>query len=186
MTKIRSTSLLTLLSIVGHTIQIVLLLVLLFQVRDLQHNLITSSQAVTRAALSTPAPSQLTIISEDIPIGDSPVKGPSNAPVTIIVFSDFECPYCQRAQRAVSQLLQQYKEQIRFVYHDFPLEGIHPHAFQAAIAARCAREQGKFWEMHGKLFENQYALATNDLLRYASEIGLDLERFRSCIQNFTN
>ncbi len=184
MAKIRSISLLTLLSTVKRIIQIVLLLVLLLQVRNLlQRNLITSYQAITQATFPTPAPSPPTIISKDIPIDNSPVKGPSNAPITIILFSDFEYPYCQRAQRAVSQLLQQYKGQIRFVYHDFPLEGIHPHAFQAAIAARCAREQGRFWEMHDKLFENQYALATNDLLRYASELGLDLERFRSCMDS---
>ncbi len=173
MTKLRSISIITLLFI--------LFLALLLQIRNLQDNLIASSHGVTQAIPPTPAPSPLVIISEDIPIGDSPFKGPPKAPVTIIQFCDFEYPYCQRAQKVMNQLLQRYEGQVRFVYHDFPLEGIHPHAFQAAIAARCAREQGKFWEMHDKLFENQYALATNDLLRYASELGLDLERFRSCM-----
>lgn len=180
MIKLRSILLpLTLLSFVG----IILLLALLLQTRSSQDDLTASSHVVTQAILPTPPPSPPAIISEDIPIDDSPVKGPPKAPVTIIQFSDFECPYSQRAQRVMNQLLQRYEGQIRFVHRDFVLEGIHPHAFQAAVAARCAREQNKFWEMHDKLFENQYALAAGDLAQYASELGLDLERFHSCMDS---
>lgn len=184
MTKLRDAPPLAfLLLMVGHIIQLILLSALLFQVKTLKAGLETDTRSAIQTVPSTPVPSPPTIISEDISIGDSPVKGDSEALVTIVEFSDFECPYCQRARKVMDQLLQRYDGQVQLAHRDFPLQGIHPHAFQAAVAARCAQEQGKFWEMHDKLFENQYALAVQDIERYATEIDLELERFRICMES---
>jgi glutaredoxin len=101
-----------------------------------------------------------------------PSKGPDAAPVTIVEFSDFECPYCVRAEPTVKQLLEAYPGKIRLVYRDFPLP-MHTHAPKAAEAAHCAADQGKYWEMHEKLFANSQKLAVADLKGYAFDKCLD-------------
>ena len=113
--------------------------------------------------------------------GHAPSIGPENAKVTIIEFSDFQCPYCREAHRVIAELLKTYPNDLRVVYRDYPLP-MHPQARPAAIAAECAAEQNKFWPYHDKLFEDQ-ALGAADLNRYAQEIGLKLEDFQSCLQN---
>lgn len=109
-----------------------------------------------------------------------PARGPSDAPVTIVEFSDYQCPYCKRAEPVVAQVLERYPEEVRFVYRHLPLDHIHPRARPAALAAVCAQEQGRFWEYHARIFQDQSALADEDLRRHAQELGLDLAAFDAC------
>ncbi len=111
-----------------------------------------------------------------------PSKGPSGAPITIVEFSDFECPFCSKAEVTVKDLLDAYPGKIRLVYRDFPLP-IHKQAEKAAEASHCADDQGKYWEMHGKLFSAEGKLAPTDLKGYAREIGLDGPRFDRCLES---
>jgi protein-disulfide isomerase len=113
---------------------------------------------------------------------EGPSKGPAKAPVTIVEFSDFECPYCGRAEAVVSQVLATYGDKVRLVYRDYPLP-MHPSAPKAAEAAHCAADQGKYWEMHGKLFANQRGLAVEALKGYAGELGLDSAKFGACLDS---
>ena len=113
-------------------------------------------------------------------LADDPSRGPDDALVVIVEFSDFECSFCQRATATLGVLLERYGDQLRFVFKDFPLPN-HPHAFKAAEAGNCAHEQGKFWEFHDKLFATQDALDVPSLKTYAGELGLDTEAFASCL-----
>ncbi|PWH17184.1 MAG: hypothetical protein DDG60_02775 [Anaerolineae bacterium] len=114
--------------------------------------------------------------------GDSPALGPTDAPITIIEFSDYECPFCARWHQQVYQrLLKEYEGKIRFVYRDFPLESIHPNAKSAAIAAHCAGEQGAYFPFHDALFSYKYDLNRESYLIYATELGLDIQAFQTCV-----
>jgi len=106
------------------------------------------------------------------------VRGPSESLVTIVEYGDFECPYCGRAEPVVRELLADHGE-VRYVFRHLPLTDVHPHAQLAAEAVEAAAAQGRFWEMHDKLFDNQDALRLPNLLAYADELGLDPERFRA-------
>ena len=103
--------------------------------------------------------------------------GPESAPVTLVEYGDFECPYCKQAAPAVKLLLARFGDRVRFIYRHFPIEEIHPHARRAAEAAECAGAQGKFWEMHDLLFSNQSRLQEQYLRDYARGLQLDLDRF---------
>jgi protein-disulfide isomerase len=103
--------------------------------------------------------------------------GPDDAPVTLVEYGDYECPYCGMAHPIVKRAQQELGNQLRFVFRNFPLAEAHPHARLAAQAAEAAGAQGKFWEMHDMLFENQDALEVQDLVGYAESIGLDTVRF---------
>jgi protein-disulfide isomerase len=105
------------------------------------------------------------------------VRGPDHAPVTVVEYGDFECPQCKQAVGAVKQVLARFENQVRVVFRNFPLEGVHPHALRAAEAAECAAGQGRFWEMHDLLFEKQPHLEPARLFDYARTIGLDMARF---------
>ncbi len=107
-------------------------------------------------------------------------RGPENAPVTIVEFSDFECPYCGRATPTIQELLAKYPDEVRFYYRHLPLPS-HSHARAAATAAICAQVQGKFWTYHDTLFANQNALGDDDLRRYAEQVELDLDQFDACL-----
>jgi protein-disulfide isomerase len=107
---------------------------------------------------------------------DSPALGPENAPVTVVEFSDFQCPYSARASLTLKRLLQLYPGRVRWVFKHFPLR-IHRDAPLAHEAALAAREQGKFWEMHDLLLSNQRRLMREDLMSYARQLGLDLPAF---------
>jgi protein-disulfide isomerase len=112
-----------------------------------------------------------------------PSKGPSSAPITIVEFSDFECPYCVKAEPTVKALLAKYPDKIRLVYRDFPLP-MHARAPKAAEAAHCAGDQGKYWEMHEKLFANAQKLEVADLKAHAREIqGIDGAKFDRCLDS---
>jgi protein-disulfide isomerase len=110
---------------------------------------------------------------------NDPVRGAKDAKVTIIEFSDFECPYCRRVQPALKRLLEEYDGRVRLVFRDFPLN-IHKNAQKAAEAAQCAAEQDKFWPYHDKLFEAT-ALSPDDLKKYAGELELDTDKFNACL-----
>jgi len=106
--------------------------------------------------------------------------GPVDAPVQIVEFSDFQCPFCSRVTPTLKQIKDAYGDKVRIVFRHLPLQ-MHPEAVPAAIASECAREQDKFWPYHDKLFENQRALAAADLKRYAEEVGLDKQQFDQCL-----
>ena len=110
-----------------------------------------------------------------------PARGPAGAPVTIVEFSDFQCPYCGRALPIIDEVLAKYPGQVRLVYRHLPLESIHPRARAAAEASACAHDQDKFWPYHDKLFANRRALGDADLQRYAQDVGLDADRFEQCV-----
>ena len=113
-----------------------------------------------------------------VPVGDRDhILGPAEAPATVVEYGDFECPHCGQAHPIVQALLKQLGSEMRFVYRHFPLIQIHPHAEHAAEAAEAAGAQGRFWEMHDTLFENQDALEDEDLINYAAELGLDQDQF---------
>jgi protein-disulfide isomerase len=108
-----------------------------------------------------------------------PSSGAASAPVTIIEFSDFQCPFCRAAENSLKEVRQKYGDQVKLVYMDFPL-GFHPHAMDAARAARCAADQDKFWQFHDALFLDQKKLDPDSLKQTAAKIGLDSNKFNSC------
>lgn len=113
--------------------------------------------------------------------GGRPARGPASAPVTIIAFSDYECPFCKRASSTVAEVLRHYGDKVRFVHRDFPLN-FHQHARLAAEAAACAHAQGKFWEYHDRLWKAE-DLSESGLKSLAKETGLDATKFDECLQN---
>jgi protein-disulfide isomerase len=117
---------------------------------------------------------------------DDPSVGSEGAPVTLIEFSDFQCPYCRQVAPTLKKLRAAYGDRLRIVWKDFPLTQIHPQAFRAGEAGHCAQEQGKFWEYHDQLFGNQQALQGDDLKKYAAASGLNAERFNSCLDMSTH
>ncbi len=111
------------------------------------------------------------------------IKGPENAPVSIIEYGDYQCSPCGMAAGIVKQILDEYKDKVKLEYRHFPLP-MHGFATNAAIAAECTGEQGKFWEMHDMLFENQKDINSKEnLKKFAGEIGLDTEKFNACFDN---
>lgn len=118
-----------------------------------------------------------------VSVDGDPSTGPDNAPITIVEFSDYQCPFCQRwHEDTFKALMEAYPNQIRFVYRDFPLYSIHPQAEPAAEAANCANAQGKFWEYHESLFSEKMDLGPQAYLTYASELGLDINAFEQCLE----
>jgi protein-disulfide isomerase len=107
-------------------------------------------------------------------------KGPKDAPVTIVEFSDFQCPFCKRAQAVVDDILRQYPDKVRLVYRDYPLP-FHPQAGPAAEAAHCAGDQGKYWEYNHHLMSVEGSLQPDDLKKRATELGLDMASFQQCV-----
>lgn len=112
-----------------------------------------------------------------------PAKGPEGAPVTIVEFSDFECPYCSRVLPSIEQVIENYADSVRVVFRQFPLNSIHPRAQKAAEASLCADDQGKFWEMHDAMFARQKELAVPQLKEMALELSLDAEAFGTCLDS---
>jgi protein-disulfide isomerase len=117
---------------------------------------------------------------QNIEVGSAPVKGPKNAPITIVAFSDFECPFCSRVVPTLKQIEDDYHGKVRVAFKHQPLP-FHANAKPAAMAAMAANEQGKFWEMHDKLFGNQRALDRASLERYAQELGLNMGQFKAAL-----
>ena len=117
----------------------------------------------------------------EIPIAGAPSKGPEYAPVTIVKFEDYQCPFCKQIQATLTELLSQYNGKIRLVHKDLPLDSIHPQARQAAEAARCADELGKFWSYHDLLYANSPNVSQENLKSYAKQVGLDVNTFDRCL-----
>ncbi len=115
----------------------------------------------------------------DVKSAGHPDIGGKNAPVTIVEFSDFQCPFCGRAEPTLKQVREKYGDKVRLVYMDFPL-GIHDHAIDAASAGRCAGEQDKFWQFHDAMFADQSKLKPDDLKADAKKLGLDTAKFNDC------
>jgi protein-disulfide isomerase len=112
----------------------------------------------------------------EVPIGEAPFRGPANAAVTIVEYSDFQCPFCARVLPTLKQIEDSYGGRVRIVYKHLPLR-IHAEAPGAAAASIAAQEQGKFWEMHDKIFANQRELSDAKYVEWARELGLDVARF---------
>src|ERR1039458_6779277 len=113
-----------------------------------------------------------------IPVSGSPTRGPNDARISLIEFSDFECPYCSLAVGEVNTIMTAYPKDVKLIYKQFPLS-MHPHAELAAEASLAAREQGKFWEMYDLLFKNYRTLSRNSILAMAQAIGLDVDKFKT-------
>jgi len=119
-----------------------------------------------------------------IDVGDNPAEGPADAKVTVVEFSDFQCPYCARfVEQTFPQILSDYGDKIRFVFMNFPLASIHENAEKAAEAGECANEQGAFWQLHDIIFQNQNALTVENLKAYAAQLGLDTAKFNDCLDS---
>ena len=117
-------------------------------------------------------------LSEDVDPERDHIRGPDDAPVTLVEYGDYECPYCGRAEPVVRELLDNFGDDLRYVWRHLPLNDVHPNAQNAAEASEAAAAQGAFWEMHDKLIHNQDQLGAPDPERHAEELGLDVERFR--------
>ena len=115
--------------------------------------------------------------SKDHLIGNNPA-----APIELVEYGDYECPYCGRAYPVVKDIKQQLGGDIKFVFRNFPLSKIHPNSFSAAVATEAAGLQGKFWEMHDMAFENQKTLEEASILLFAEKLNLDMERFKNDLQ----
>lgn len=141
---------------------------------------LTSAQP-SGPVVEAPVTAKPQFIRYDVPAEGFPSIGPKDAPITIIEFSDYQCPFCRRwHQQVFEPLFNAYPGKIRLVYRHFPLTSIHPDAFPAAEASMCAGEQDAFWQFHDKLFSDS-ALSQEIYLQYAKELGLDVERFSSCL-----
>lgn len=114
---------------------------------------------------------------------DDPIQGNASAMVTLVEYSDFQCPFCAQVMPTLKRVQQTYGDRVRIVWKNFPLTAIHPQAFGAAQAGRCAQEQGKFWELHDRLFANQQALQPESLKAHAVAVGLDAAAFDTCLDS---
>src|SRR5215510_2608189 len=132
--------------------------------------------------LKTPVRVMLEAPRQKVEAAKGAAKGPANAPIEIIEFSDFQCPFCQRANPTVEQVLKTYGDRVHFVYRHYPLPS-HPNARPAAEASACAEEQGRFWEYHDQLFANATRLTDADLKQHAVAAGLDASRFNACFDS---
>ncbi len=134
------------------------------------------SKAVVLTYLAPPP-----VLRLHVPITGSPIKGLDNARVTIVKFEDFQCPFCKQAQPILGEILSRYNGKIRLIHKDLPLDSIHPQARQAAEAARCAGDEGKYWAYHDKLYASSPKVAIAELKMHAREIGLHQESFEKCL-----
>lgn len=143
---------------------------------------VNESPPAVRSVAETPA-SEIVL-----KIADAPSRGAKDARLVLVEFSDYQCPFCARHVReTMPEIEREYVRtgKVRYVFRDFPLEAIHPQAFRAAEAAQCAGEQGKFWEMHDRLFAHPQELGPDALRAHAEAVGLDMKRFQRCLERRT-
>ena len=122
----------------------------------------------------------------EVSLADRPVLGSENAPVTMVEFSDYQCPFCRRfATTVFPTIKREYIDtgKVRYVFRDFPLSSIHPQAQKAHEGAHCAREQNKYWEMHDLLFQDQKKLPSQEMSQFAEQVGLDVDTFQHCLDS---
>jgi protein-disulfide isomerase/DNA-directed RNA polymerase subunit F len=119
----------------------------------------------------------------DVAVEGAPFRGLATAPVTIVEFSDFHCQYCKQVQTSLAQLLSRYSDKVKLVYRNFPIDSLHPGARKAAQAAQCAKDQGKFWAYHDKLYASEPDASPEKLKAFAEEVGLDLSGFEGCLSS---
>ncbi|MGI0016150.1 MAG: DsbA family protein [Nitrososphaera sp.] len=157
------------------------------QIDDLKENQKTIQkdlQEIKTLLQGRAAPSSFPVSNLALSVVDDPFKGDQNAKVILIEFSDYQCPFCYRFfKESLPTMEQEYIStgKVKYVFRDFPIESIHKDAFKAAEAANCAGEEGKYWEMHDRLFQNQNQLATGELPKHAKAIGLNVSTFQQCI-----
>lgn len=111
----------------------------------------------------------------------APSRGKKDAPVTLVEFSDFQCPYCQAAAPVLHQVAEKYGDKVQIIYRQYPIPSLHPFALKAAEASLCANDQGKFWEMHDTMFADQKKLSVSDLKATARRLGMDQKKFDNCM-----
>lgn len=141
---------------------------------------VTNTNSVTNTAAAPTAPTGPV----DVKVAkDDWIRGNKNAKVTLVEFSDFQCPFCLQFNPTVEQVRKDYPDTVRIVYKHYPLSSIHPMAQKAAEATECSGAQGKFWEMHDKLFANQTSLSVDNYKAWAKEIGLNQSKFDKCLDN---
>lgn len=136
------------------------------------------SQATVLVHLKPPL-----VFRAQVAVDGAPSKGSAMAPVTIVKFEDFHCPFCKRVQPTLTQLLARYGEKVKLVHRDFPIDSLHPAARNAHEAARCANDQGKFWAYHEALYANAPKASPEQLRAYAQEVGLNLPAFDQCLSS---
>jgi protein-disulfide isomerase len=113
---------------------------------------------------------------------NAPTIGKKDAPVTLVEFSDFQCPFCNRFFPTLKRVEKQYGDKVQIVYRQYPIPSLHPNAFKAAEASLCANEQGKFWELHDAMFQDQSRLQVSDIKATASQLGIDRKKFDQCME----
>jgi protein-disulfide isomerase len=123
------------------------------------------------------------VLRAEVSVAEAPFKGAATAPVTIVKFEDFHCPFCKRVQPTLAQLLSRYGKKVKLVHRDFPIDQIHPQARKAHEAARCANDQGKFWEYHDVLYANAPKASLEELKTYAEQVALNLPAFERCLSS---
>jgi protein-disulfide isomerase len=153
--------------------------------KAIQQELQEIKQLLKQQRVAAAAPAQAPL-PKTMDAGGILVKGDPNAPITIVEFTDMQCPFCGRyAENTLSKIDQEYIKsgKVRYIVKDFPLESIHPNALRAAEATHCAAEQNKAWEMHDRLFANQQKLTKEDITAHAAALGLDSAKFEACLDS---
>jgi protein-disulfide isomerase len=158
-------------------VQVVISVVIVTRLNNLDARL--SVLSVSQVSSNNQAPAHV----DGIPVEGAPSQGTKGAPIILIEFSDYECPFCQQANSVIDNILHDYSGKILFIYKDFPLEDLHPHALKAAEAANCASEQNQYWQMHNLLFSTQDKLTIVDLKQDAVQLGLNVAQFNTCLDN---
>jgi protein-disulfide isomerase len=141
--------------------------------------------APTRARQIAETEEELVDLAEDVDPERDHIRGGEDAPVTLVEYGDYECPYCGQAEVVVRELLSSFGDDVRYVWRHLPLNDVHPNAQMAAEAAEAAGGQGAFWEMNDKLLAHQDALTARDLGHYAEELGLDMDKFWDALRHHT-
>lgn len=172
----KQNNLLSIIIIVLLLSQVLVSAVIVFRINNLETSVLA---VLKRQEPQSDAPELIPNVSLD----DDPQMGTSGAVITLVEFSDYECPFCKEAEDSIKTLMSEYKGKILLVYRDFPLENIHPHAFLAAEAADCAGEQNTYWKMHDLLFADQTKLGIDDLRKHAGDLGMNMDQFNNCLDS---
>jgi protein-disulfide isomerase len=151
----------------------------------LQQNKLTEARRTYLKGLRDQAQVKINLMPPIVEVSaeGAPFKGPASAAITIVEFSDFQCAYCKRVLPVLNQVLERYPNQVKLAFRDFPIANIHPQAHKAAEAAHCAADQGKFWEYHDLLFENQDSIPTANFADHAKTLGLEVAGFQACLDS---